>query len=487
MFVCNKMSQEVNVPGNNGKSKVYLIGIGGHSMSGLAKIYSQMGYSVYGSDHSNVSCISELQKMGITVFPKHSARNLSKTLDLVVASGAVPDENIEIQAAKRRRLHFLRRSQALSELINSLSGITIAGTHGKSTTSAMIAWILQQAGMDPSFLLGAIPRNFGVNGYWGTGPFVFETDEWDGVISLVQPYIAVVTNVEYDHPDIYETVEDYKKVFIDYIEKCKPDGLIVLPDNIPWLLAAAKKTGRNLVITGTENQKADWTASKIEYLKNGGVCFNVNFQGNDLGKISLKVSGKHNVLNALNAIAVASAMKISLSKIFLALECFSGVQSRFEILGQCNGTLVISDFVGHPTEANMTIQAALQYEPRRLRCVYLANAYHENPNFIETLGSSFLAADEILIPNLMGMNDDGDIVSEDTSYVATYLAQYLKKVYHFENYEEAARSLANSSLPGDIILTLGPCASNPVAESLISFWGDRFNKFDVTTSTDKWF
>lgn len=471
---------------NNKPFFAHLVGIGGNGLSSLARIYAAKGYLVSGSDHDTSEFIIGLENLGVKIYSNHSMSNVSPNIDLLVYSSAVPTEHIEIVTANQMGKRVIPSPIAFSEMVNESFGITVAGSHGKSTTTAMIAWMLTELGQDPAFSIGAYSYNLGTNGRWGNGPFVFETDEYNGAISLVRPQVAVITNVDYDHPDIYPSLDEYKNIFNTYLENSAANGIIIYPAETTWLASSQSSKHSKIWNFGEFHLSPTWSFKNVEKLSNGITKYDLCYKSKFLRTVNLRIPGVHNILNSIAALAAIASIELSVEKASETLNEFSGIKSRLDVIGIYKKTLIINDFASHPLEASAAIKAARQFNPRRLRCVYFPNSYHKNELFASYLKSSFMEADEVLVTNLKGIDDYGEIVVRDTKYVADNILQEHSNVMHLKNFEMAAEYLINTILPGDLILTLGPWIPNPITEILIENFS-RDMDFFKGLIPEKWY
>jgi len=372
---------------------VHLIGIGGTGLSAIALVLLERGYKVSGSDRQPSPAAQSLQQAGAQVFIGHKSENIAGA-DLVLRSSAIRDENVEVQAALATGIPVLKRVDFLGELMAGQQGIAIAGTHGKTTTTAMIAWILAEAGVDPSYIIGGVSSNLAGNAHAGQGKyFVIEADEYDRMFLGLQPQVAVVTNVEHDHPDCYPTFQDFQQAFREFVLRLEPSGkLVACADNpaVAQLLGLALANGLEGFSYGVSETHLDYRAQDLVVNLKGGFSFNVVRQKDGLlAPVHLQLPGEHNVQNATAAFAVADLLGLDLAKACLALSEFQGTGRRFELRGEPAGVSVIDDYAHHPTEIRATLAAARSRFPkRRIWAVWQPHTYSRT----QVLWDDFLAA-----------------------------------------------------------------------------------------------
>src|SRR5512143_3563096 len=328
---------------------VHFIGIGGSGLSAIARLLLESGYTVSGSDRALTPFAEQVRKAGATVYVGHHPRNLEGA-DWVVRSSAIPEDNPEVLGAKQAGIPVYKRADFLGRLMDEKTGIAIAGTHGKTTTTAMTAWVLSELGRDPSFIVGGVVNNLGVNAHAGKGKaFVIEADEYDNMFLGLKPQIAVVTSIEHDHPDFFPTLDTMFQAFEKFVNLLPSDGTLIVCAEDPGavaLLARVQKDGRNLVSYGVQNEMTINTpmwvqARDVKSNERGGFDFiamtNLAGKTSTSVQVSLQVPGQHNVRNALAVLAVVSVLGLSRRKAAQALAEFTGTGRRFELRGDVSG------------------------------------------------------------------------------------------------------------------------------------------------------
>ncbi|MGB2965593.1 MAG: UDP-N-acetylmuramate--L-alanine ligase [Anaerolineales bacterium] len=382
---------------------IHFIGIGGTGLSAIAKVLLEQGYRVSGSDLTASPLSEAVELAGGKVYLGHQAENILGA-DIVVRSSAVPEENIEVQEAKAAKVPVLKRAEFLERLLDGKEVTAVAGSHGKTTTTSMITWILSTLDKDPSFIVGGVVTNLMTNAHAGEGiDFVIEADEYDYMFLGLSPSRAVITNVEHDHPDIFPTKESFQKAFRDFVNKLKPGGILFLCGEDPGAMQLIKeiKPGQQLVVYGFEGPDRDYVARNLQTTNNAGIEFevlSVSDQESDPLQITLQVPGEHNVLNALAAFAVADQMDLPREEISRALVDFKGSERRFDIRGEYKGILLIDDYAHHPTEIKATLSAAREaYPDRRIWAVWQPHTYSRTQTLFSGFSEAFFDADQVIV------------------------------------------------------------------------------------------
>jgi UDP-N-acetylmuramate--alanine ligase len=392
---------------------VHFIGIGGSGLSAVARLLKESGYEVSGSDKSMTPFAADLQAAGINVFIGHHPRNINGA-DWVVRSSAVMDDNDEVQAAQHAGVPVYKRADFLGQLMAEKTGIAVAGTHGKTTTTAMIAWMLYTMQRDPSFIVGGTLTDLKVNARAGMGDaFVIEADEYDRMFLGLKPQIEVVTNLEHDHPDCYPTFEDVYAAFQSFVDLLPADGtLVACADDrgAVSLLSHARKNGLAVV---SYSMHAEMTINSPQWMQartpkpntRGGYDFsamtNVGAAAATIVKVSLQVPGEHNVRNALAALSVAATLGLPLQEAADALGEFTGTGRRFEVRGEKKGVIVVDDYAHHPTEIKATLAAArARYPDCRIWAVWQPHTYSRTQALFVEFSRAFADANDVLVTEI---------------------------------------------------------------------------------------
>lgn len=438
----------------NNINNVHFIGIGGSGMSGLAKILIQNGIKVSGSDLSNSKYVERLMQMGAQIKIGHNENNLPDFCDLVVVSSAIPQTNPEFQKARSMGIKIIKRGELLGELMKLQRGIAVAGAHGKTTTSSMIALILEDTGYDPTIVVGGELCNLCSNAKLGKGKYlVAEADESDGSFLELFPEIAVVTNIEDDHLDYYGTMDNIINAFQQYINQISEGGtvLICFDDDIARRLK--KPENRKIKYYGLKNNK-DFTAKNL-VLKDSGSISDIYYQQDFLGKLELTIAGKHNITNALGALGVAMEVGISFQEAAKVLKKFKGVERRFQLLGYEKDVKVVDDYAHHPTEIRATLQAARQAHKGRVVAVFQPHRYSRTKQLYHEFGSAFSDADFIVITDIYSAGEQaipgisGELIFQEAK------KKFPEKLIVYKKYDDLTDYLHKTTKPGDLIITLG--------------------------------
>ncbi|MGH2569243.1 MAG: UDP-N-acetylmuramate--L-alanine ligase, partial [Bacteroidota bacterium] len=356
--------------------KIHFVGIGGIGMSGIAEILVDQGFAISGSDKSLSEVTERLQKLGAVVQEGHKPEHIGPDVDALVYSSAVSPDNPEVLEALRRKIPVIRRAEMLAEVMRLKYGIGIAGTHGKTTTTSMVSLVLMEGGVDPTVIVGGKLSGLGgTNARLGRGEFiVVEADEFDRSFLSLTPTIAVLTTLETDHLDCYRDLEDIKGAFIQFASRVPFYGFVVLSLDEPALIDIMPQLSKKKTITYGLNPQADVQAYDLHHKENNS-SFMVARDGKDLGQVTLHVPGKHNVQNALAAIAVGLELGVSFGNIKAGIEKFSGVYRRWENKGEVDGITVYDDYAHHPTECRATLAGAKAGWRRRVLCVFQPHLY----------------------------------------------------------------------------------------------------------------
>ncbi|MGB9885541.1 MAG: UDP-N-acetylmuramate--L-alanine ligase [Moorellales bacterium] len=447
--------------------KIHFIGIGGSGMSGLAKVALEAGYRVTGSDLKPGEAVAALQALGACVYPGHDAVHLEENTDLVVYSSAVKPDNPELLEARRRGLEVISRGQFLARLMERYRGIAVAGTHGKTTTTAMIATVLKRAGLDPTVVVGGRLCGEETNAWLGGGEFlVAEADESDGSFLYLRPEVAVVTNVDNDHLDHYGHPQALREAFRRFVQSTVPDGAAVVCSDDPFLASLAEE--RHAVITYGWSREARLRGERPELGPAGSRC-RVYEGPQYLGLLELTVPGRHNLTNALAAVAVARFLGLPFAVAAQALAGYAGVARRFQRLGEAAGRLVIDDYAHHPTEIGATLAAARALG-RRLVVVFQPHRYSRTQRLYREFGSALAAADVVVVTEIYSAGEAA-IPGVDGRLVAEEVRRHGRTaVYYCTEREKLLPLVEELTRPGDIVLTVGAGDIYQVGRELVTRW-----------------
>jgi UDP-N-acetylmuramate--alanine ligase len=447
--------------------KIHLIGIGGTGLSAIAHLLLERGYQVSGSDRAASAFTDELIRAGATIFIGHAAENI-RGANIVVRSSAVTTDNPEVKAAEAAHIPVLKRSEFLGELLNDYIGLAVAGTHGKTTTTSMLAWTLTDAGYAPSYIIGGISKNLGNNAHAGKEPyFVIEADEYDGMFLGLNPTWAIVTNMEHDHPDCYPTPADYVGAFYAFAAQIKPGGGLLVCGDMPDLI----KLGSHIpagaqALTYGLSPKNNYSAQSL-VVESGGVSrFTLTYQGRPLVPVKMPLAGEHNVRNALAVLGVCHQLEIDLGKATRALASFSGTGRRFDILGVAQNITLIDDYGHHPTEIRATLQAARsRYPQSRIWAVWQPHTYSRTMTLFNDFINAFQIADGVVVTEVYAARES------NPGFSAAQLVEKMQHpLKHFSpSLDEATAYLKNNVQPGDVVLVLSAGDANLITVRLFDY------------------
>jgi UDP-N-acetylmuramate--alanine ligase len=440
---------------NEKKLHIHFIGVGGSGMSGLASILLDSGHKISGSDIVTSKITKRLTDKGATIFKGHNEDNV-KGADLIVVSSAIPESNSEISGARDRKITIIKRAEMLARLMDNKYGIAIAGTHGKSTTASMISLLLERSGFDPTVVVGGVLNNFKNNAKLGKGNhIVVEADESDGSFLELNPQMAIVTNIEDDHLDHYENMENILKDFRKFVDKVPDNGRVILCKDCDNIKGLAKQCERNYVSYGIFTE-ADLMAKDIELDKLNSKS-KIYWQGEKIGELYLKVAGYHNILNALAAIAVARELGISFMEITKILETFQGVHRRMEIVANLNDKiLILDDYAHHPTEIKATLSALrTSWQNRRIIAVFQPHRYSRTKLLAEKFGKAFFDADCVIINDIYSANEPPiSGISGETIFKEVKKSNH-RQIKYLPSKDDILSYLSEIVQSGDIIITMG--------------------------------
>ena len=439
-------------------------------MSGIAELLANLGYEVSGSDAKRSTVTERLEQLGVRIAAGHDARNVG-SVDVVVISSAIRPDNAEVAEARSRGIPIIPRAEMLAELMRLRYGIAIAGAHGKTTTTSMIALILDRAGLDPTAVIGGRLSAFGSNARLGSGDYmVAEADESDRSFLKLSPSIAVITNIDHEHMESYGTWENLQQAFADFANKVPFYGAVVAcADDVPVRELMTRLT-RRVITYGLDD--AEVTGTDMQLQAFGSSCSVVQRRANGrrdtLGELRLQVPGRHNVLNALAATAVGLEVGAPFSKIAAALGEFRGAERRFETKGEVNGVLVVDDYGHHPTEIAAVLAAAKAGINRRVIAVFQPHRYTRTQQLLNDFGPAFAGADAIVLTDIYAAGElpiDGIDIEALAAAIRSSAPAPLSVV---KTVEELPAAVARMCRPGDLVLTLGAGSIGTVADRLLA-------------------
>jgi UDP-N-acetylmuramate--alanine ligase len=434
---------------------IHFVGIGGIGMSGIAEVLLNLGYRVSGSDVKRTAITERLEQLGGIIYEGHNAANIEGA-HVLVTSTAVRADNPEVVEAVRKQIPVIPRAEMLAELMRLKYGVAIAGSHGKTTTTSMTAFVLTQGGLDPTVVVGGRLNAWGSNAKLGKGDFILvEADESDKSFLKLDPTIAVVTNIDREHLDFYKDLDEIQAHFVTFVNKVPFYGAVIICLDDPNVQAIIPRITRRLITYGMTAQ-ADISASQVEVMHDRfGSAFNVKFRGQDLGRVQLNVPGMHNVSNALAAIAVGLDLELSFEIIASALETFRGAERRFQVKGtRPDNILVIDDYGHHPTEIRATLAAA-KSSGRRLVTLFQPHRYTRTAALREDFARSFYDADVVLLTDIYAASEE-PIAGVTAQALAEDIERFgHRNVRYIGGVEQGAQAIAEVAQPNDLVLTLG--------------------------------
>jgi UDP-N-acetylmuramate--alanine ligase len=449
------------------KASVHFVGIGGIGMSGIAEVLLNLGYAVSGSDLKSSEITRRLSGLGAKIVAgPHRAENVG-ACDVVVTSSAVKKDNPEVAAARARKIPVIPRAEMLAELMRLKYGVAIAGSHGKTTTTSMVATVLAAGGLDPTTVVGGKLNSLGSNAKLGKGELmVVEADESDGSFLELSPAIAVVTNIDPEHLDHYGTLEKLKEAFVEFANRVPFYGLDVMCLDHPNVQALLPLVEKRVVSYGFSAQ-ADYRADEVR-LDGFNTRFRAFRRGEDLGEFSVRMVGRHNAQNALAAIAVAEEMKVPLPVVQEALAGFGGVQRRFTVRGEERGVTVVDDYGHHPMEVRATLEGAKQAFNRRVVCAFQPHRYTRTHLLMDEFATCFNDADVLFVTDVYAAGEDPIAGATGDRLAEAVRACGHRDVTFVKSRGEVARALEARVQPGDIVITQGAGDINQCGAELLA-------------------
>jgi UDP-N-acetylmuramate--alanine ligase len=458
--------------------RIHFVGIGGIGMSGIAEVLLNLGYKVSGSDLKTSAVTQRLATLGATAFEGHRAENIAG-VEVVVTSSAIAHDNPEVTEARKLHIPVIQRAEMLSELMRLKYGIAIAGMHGKTTTTSMVAAVLAAGGLDPTVVVGGRVDAMGSNARLGKSQYlVAEADESDRSFLKLSPILSVVTNIDREHMDCYRNMRDVKRTFLDFMDRVPFYGMIVACNDDPMLRKLLPEVQRRTVTYGTK-RGSDFLIKSEETKREGAADsrphsrFHVSYQKKDLGEFTLYVPGVHNVLNATAAIAVGIGLDVSVDAIRAALDQFRGVDRRFQLRGTAAGISVIDDYGHHPTEIKATLAAARQCGFRKIHVIFQPHRYTRTRDLMEEFAAAFGDADSLFVLDIYAASE-----KPIEGISAEVLAQRIrgksgKSVEYVGSVADAIGAATKVAQDGDMILTLGAGSVSQLGPMILQKLNDR--------------
>ena len=441
--------------------QIHFVGVGGIGMSGIAEVLLNLGYRVSGSDLKNSAVTQRLAGLGAAIFEGHRAENIAGA-EVVVTSSAIAGENPEVLEAHKLHVPVIQRAEMLAELMRLKYGIAIAGMHGKTTTTSMVAAVLAGGGLDPTVVVGGRVDALGSNARLGKSQYlVAEADESDRSFLKLSPILSVVTNIDREHMDCYRNMRDVKKTFLEFMDRVPFYGMVVVCNDDPMLRRLLPQVQRRTVTYGTkrgsdflirmDNDCAQGARSEGQPLSR----FRVSYQKKDLGEFTLHVPGVHNILNATAAIAVGVGLDVAADSIRSGLDQFRGVDRRFQLRGRAAGVSVIDDYGHHPTEIRATLAAARQCGFRKVHVVFQPHRFTRTRDLLEEFTTAFGDADTLFVLDIYAASEKPIDGISGEGLARMIREKGGRNAEYVSSFSEAANAVSAVAENGDMILTLG--------------------------------
>ena len=446
---------------------VHFIGIGGISMSGLAEVLLDRHFTVSGSDRVPSDLTRHLEGMGAHIMYPQSADNITDDIDCVVYTAAIHSDNPEYAAAQEKNIPMLTRAQLLGEIMKHYdNSIAVAGTHGKTTTSSMISQILLEGPKDPTLSIGGIFKAINSNIHVGNSD-LFLTEACEYTNSFLQLYAkySVILNVEAEHLDFFKDINDIRKSFHQFAADTKADGAVVINNEIPDYQELVEGIKAKVITVGFD-EAADYHAADITYDETGEARFRVVGFGKDLGEIVLSVPGRHNVGNALAAIAVARELGFDMETIAAGLKKFGGAKRRFEYKGKYHGATVVDDYAHHPTEVRASLDAAQKYPHKRLVVVFQPHTYTRTKAFLDDFAKALSVADQVVLAEIFPAREK-DIYGVHSIDLCKRICELGTPCECFPSFDEIEKFLQKNIIDGDLLITMGAGDVYKIGENLL--------------------
>jgi UDP-N-acetylmuramate--alanine ligase len=447
------------------------MGIGGAGMSAIARLMTEQGFEVSGCDLFDSPLTESLMARGIPVEIGHDPAHFDiYSPDVLIISSAIPPDNEEVRTARNRDIPVYKRSDVMGLVMKKRTGIAVAGTHGKTTTTAMIAYILNECELDPSFIVGGILTDYDTNARAGKGePFVVEADEYDRMFLGLTPKIIALTTLELDHPDMFKNMDEVRSLFGEFIDLLPPDGVLIAShDNLETVQFAKRRLLQSRPALTYGLTGGMWSAGDVRTNERGGVDFSLRQLGFTATKVSLQMPGLHNVQNATAAIAVASELEIPARRAAEKLRFFSGVRRRFELKGEAQGITVIDDYAHHPTAIEATLDAAhSRFGDRPIWAVWQPHTYHRTKVLLNDFATCFKRADHVIITDIYRSRDT-ETFGVGPENVLARMTDHPDARHVGGSLDKVAAYLAEHARKGDVVITLSAGDGTQVGDKLLA-------------------
>lgn len=456
----------------NAPCRVYFVGIGGISMSGLAELLFREGFAVSGSDRNSSDLTKALEAKGITVKYGESASHITSDIDCAVLTSAVREDNLEFQAIRERDIPWMTRAQLLGQLMkNYKTSIAVSGTHGKTTTTSMISEILLRADIDPTLSIGGILKTIGGNIRIGRGDcFVTEACEYTNSFLDLVPTIGIILNIEEDHLDFFRDLADIRSSFRKFAELIPAEGCLIINADIPNYRELTKGLACRIITYSMGDHPADYFPDQITWDGFGHPSFTLHGPNDKTQAFRLQVPGLHNVSNALAAVALSDLLSVDRSTACEALTAFSGTDRRFEYKGSLGGITIIDDYAHHPTEITATLSAAEKYPHRTLWCVFQPHTYSRTKALLKDFAKALSRADKIVLADIFASREPASLgisLGISSENLRDEIKALGKECYYFPSFDEIETFLLENCINGDLLITMGAGDVQKIGENLL--------------------
>lgn len=467
--------------------RIHFVGIGGIGMSGIAEVLLTLGYRVSGSDLKPSPVTDRLKQLGATIFIGHAAENVAGA-EVVVTSSAISTTNPEVAEAHARRIPLIQRAEMLAELMRLKYGIAVAGMHGKTTTTSMVAAVLAAGGLDPTVVVGGRVDSMGSNARLGKSQYlVAEADESDRSFLKLSPIIAVVTNIDREHMDTYRDMDDIEQTFIDFLDRLPFYGMAVVCNDDERVRNLLPRIGRRAVTYGSREdsdfriRNAQAAANKNNSTARPVSRFSVDYRGKSLGEFQVIVPGVHNIQNAAAAVAVGIGLDIAPDNIRTALAQFNGVDRRFELKGKAAGVSVVDDYGHHPREIRATLAAARQCGFKHIHVIFQPHRYTRTRDLMDDFATAFADADTLLVLDIYAASEQ-PIPGITGQALVERMAAGGRRAEYRSSMQQAVQAAAEHAQPGDMILTLGAGSISQAGPMLLELLAEREKQSAISSS-----
>lgn len=458
----------MNIIDFNKPIHVHFIGIGGISMSGLARILLDRNFTVSGSDANRSELTQQLEKEGCTLFYEQVAQNITKDIDLVVYTAAMKATNPEMMAAKEAGIPMVTRAELLGSIMENFPiAINVAGTHGKTTTTSMLSHILLTAKKDPTISVGGILDSIGGNVRIGNSDyFITEACEYTNSFLSFKPTLNIILNVCEDHLDFFKDLEDIRNSFRLFTELLPDNGTLVINSDIENIEYFYQNSKCRVITVGSDPAKSYLSATNISYDEMGCCTYTLLIEGKESINITLSVPGLHNVYNSLAAIAAATSLGISLEECAEGLNEFGGTKRRFEYKGKFNGVTVVDDYAHHPDEITATLDSAAHYPHKKVWCVFQPHTYSRTKLLFKEFGEALSKADAVVLADIYAARET-DTLGISSKDLAEEIKKSGTECYYFPSFDEIKKFLLKNCINGDLLITMGAGNVYKIGEDII--------------------